>query len=273
MSKYTYKITKDNEFDKGLCISVCSPENKELKILNTLIMIDVNVSARKTLTLLNSIKAVLNGEQETYNWLGEICAIYVGKEKSMIVDTLSGYNYNDDYEGYDYPDVIPPDICDYEEIETVALKEILEAWYEEITLIHRKKIINMSKYITKDSKLTKRLRISVCSSENKQSKILNTLIIIDLENKRNTLNLLNNIEAVLNGEQETYNWLGEICVIYVGKEKSMIVDTLSGFNYDEKYESYDYPDVTPPDICDYEEIETIELKNILATWYDTITNN
>ena len=271
MSQYTYKITTE-EIYKYLSISVCSPENKELKILNTFIITDIGESARKTLDLLYHVQAILNGKQETYSWLGEICAIYVGKEKSMIVDTLSGYNYNENYD-YDYPAITPPDICDYEEIETVALKEILKAWYEEITQIHRKKIINMSKYITKDSKLTKRLHISVCSPENKQSKILNTFIIIDLENKRNTLNLLNHVQAVLNGEQETYSWLGKICAVYVSKEKSMIVDTLSGYNYDENYEGYDYFSITPPNICDYEEIETIALEEILQAWYHAIIHN
>lgn len=36
-------------------------------------------------------------------------------------------------------------------------------------------------------------------------------------------------------------------------------NTLSGANYQEDYD-YDFLNITPPDICDFEEIETNELK-------------
>ncbi|MDE5792263.1 MAG: hypothetical protein K2H66_01910 [Oscillospiraceae bacterium] len=124
-----------------------------------------------------------------------------------------------------------------------------------------------------DCGISKRLFIAI-KYNNKNLTILETFINTDISiREEKILNLLNNIEKILNGEGEEYDWLGEICAIYVYKEKCIIVDTLSGYNYDEEYEGYDYPDATPPDICDYEEIETIELKNILVAWYDAITNN
>lgn len=127
-----YKIDMcDCGISKRLFITV-KYNNKSLPILETFINTDISIQEKKALNLLNNIKKVLNNQIQKYDWLGEICAIYVSKEKCMIVDTLSGFNYADDY-NYDYPHVTPPDICNYEEIETTELKEILEAWYDAIT--------------------------------------------------------------------------------------------------------------------------------------------
>ena len=93
MNKYVYKITKG----KKAHISVLSPENKKMEILNTFIMIDININIQNTLTLLNNINSILDDKTKTYKWCGEICAIYLCKETSMIVDTLSGFNYDDNY--------------------------------------------------------------------------------------------------------------------------------------------------------------------------------
>ena len=130
--KYIYEIEMyDCGISKRLFIAI-KYNNKNLTILETFINTDISIREEKILSLLNNIEKILNGEVEEYDWLGEICAIYVYKEKCIIVDTLSGYNYNEDYD-YNYPNVTPPDICDYEEIKITELKEILKAWYEAIT--------------------------------------------------------------------------------------------------------------------------------------------
>ena len=128
--KYIIKMRKWG-ISRRLFITIKHNIN-DFPILTTFINIDIGIQAENVLNLLNNIKKVLNNQIQKYDWLGEICAIYVSKEKCMIVDTLSGFNYADDY-NYDYPHVTPPDICNYEEIETTELKEILEAWYDAIT--------------------------------------------------------------------------------------------------------------------------------------------
>ena len=75
--------------------------------------------------MLDNIHSVLNGNKSEYKYMREICAVYVHKEKTLIVDTLSGVNYSDDYD-YDFFNTVPTDICDFEEIKTVELKETAE---------------------------------------------------------------------------------------------------------------------------------------------------
>lgn len=131
MSKYICEIKKDIPYIGSLSICIFDETGFPLNILGTFINIDVGISNEKTLMILDGI---INSDTYEFKYLGEICAIYVYRKKVLIVDTLSGANYQENYD-YDFFNITPPDICDFEEIETKELKKIIELWLTEINRI------------------------------------------------------------------------------------------------------------------------------------------
>ena len=130
MSKYICEI-KNIPYIGGLSISINDKTGSPLNILGTFINIDIETSKDKILMILDNINSIEKNNAYEFKYLGEICAIYVYKKKSLIVDTLSGVNYQEDYD-YDFFNIAPPDICDFEEIETSELKKIIELWLNEV---------------------------------------------------------------------------------------------------------------------------------------------
>lgn len=124
---YIYQIEKDIPYIGNISISIRDKTGFPLNILGTFINIDIGTSKDKILMILDSINSIEKNSIYEFKYLGEICAIYIHKNKSLIVDTLSGVNYQEDYD-YDFLNVTPPDICDFEEIETKELKKIMELW-------------------------------------------------------------------------------------------------------------------------------------------------
>ena len=124
---YIYQIEKDIPYIGNISISIHDKTGFPLNILGTFINIDIGTSKDKILMILDSINSIEKNSIYEFKYLGEICAIYIHKNKSLIVDTLSGTNYQEDYD-YDFLNVTPPDICDFEEIETKELKKIMELW-------------------------------------------------------------------------------------------------------------------------------------------------
>ena len=134
MSKYIYEIKKDIPYIGNISISINDETGSPLNILGTFINVDIGTSKDKTLMILDNINSIEKNNAYEFKYLGEICAIYIYKKKSLIVDTLSGANYQEDYD-YDFFYTTPPDICDFEEIETRELKKIIELWLTEINKI------------------------------------------------------------------------------------------------------------------------------------------
>ena len=131
---YIYQIEKDIPYIGNISISIRDKTGFPLNILGTFINIDIGTSKDKILMILDSINSIEKNSIYEFKYLGEICAIYIQKNKSLIVDTLSRVNYQEDYD-YDFLNVTPPDICDFEEIETKELKKIMELWLTEVDRI------------------------------------------------------------------------------------------------------------------------------------------
>ena len=133
MSNYEYMIKTDNKSPLPSLMLIAKKDGKALEIVNGFFTTEVSCVQSKWLAeILHPNRAVLNGEEKDFKDCGEFYAIYVNQEKSLAVDMLSGYNYDENYQEYDFMNDPIPDICDREEIETAELEKIVHAWYHAV---------------------------------------------------------------------------------------------------------------------------------------------
>ena len=131
MNNYEYIIKTGNKRPLSSLMLIAKKDGKELQIVNGFFTLEASC-AEWLSKILHHIKAVLNGEEKEFKDCGEFSAIYVNQDKSLAVDMLSGYNYDENYQEYDFINDPIPDICDREEIETAELEKIVHAWYHAV---------------------------------------------------------------------------------------------------------------------------------------------
>ena len=131
MNNYEYIIKTGNKSPLPSLMLIAKKDGKALQIVNGFFTLEASC-AEWLSKILHHIKAVLNGEEKEFKDCGEFSAIYVNQDKSLAVDMLSGYNYDENYQEYDFINDPIPDICDREEIETAELEKIVHAWYHAV---------------------------------------------------------------------------------------------------------------------------------------------
>ncbi len=120
-----------NSIYKYLSISIQNGE-EELQVLNSFFIEEFTAAPHIWAEILHHIRAILNGEEKFFKCYGEIFGIDISQDRTIAVDTLSGYKYDENYDGYNFDNDSIPDICDRDEIETIELEKIVQAWYHAI---------------------------------------------------------------------------------------------------------------------------------------------
>ena len=136
--------------------------------------------------------------------------------------------------------------------------------------IEPKQIVFEKQNHEKQNHVYKYLSISIQKGE-EELQVLNSFFIVEFTASPHIwAKILHHIRAILNGEEKFFKCYGEIFGIDVIQDKTIAVDTLSGCKYDENYNGYNVDNDSIPDICDRDEIETVELEKIVRAWYHAI---